>query len=78
MWQIFCPWSCGPGVVLLFMTGFVVLRNRVQILVATCCQLLNSFRCQKADNKIYFCKFSKSVKSKCYHIESSKTRGQIV
>ena len=28
---------------------------------------------QKADNKIYVCKFSKNIKSKLYHIENSKT-----
>ena len=30
----------------------------------------------KADDKIFVCKFSKNVKSKLYHIESSKTREQ--
>ena len=33
---------------------------------------------QKADNKIFVCKFSKYIKSKLYHIERSKTRGQTV
>ena len=32
----------------------------------------------KADDKISICKFSKNVKSKLYHIEHSKTRGQTV
>ena len=36
------------------------------------------FNYQKADNKIFVCKFSKNVKSKLYHIENSKTRGQTV
>ena len=31
---------------------------------------------QKADDKIFVCKFSKNIKSKLYHIENSKTRGQ--
>ena len=31
---------------------------------------------QKADDKIFICKFSKNVKSKLYHIENSGTRGQ--
>ena len=31
---------------------------------------------QKADNKIFICKFSKNVKSELNHIENSKTRGQ--
>ena len=34
------------------------------------------FNYQKADDKIYVCKFSKKIKSKLYHIEKSKTRGQ--
>ena len=33
---------------------------------------------QKADDKIFVCKFSKHVMPKLYHIESSKTRGQTV
>ena len=33
---------------------------------------------RKADDKIFVCKFSKNVKSKLYHIENSKTRGQTV
>ena len=33
---------------------------------------------QKADDKIFICKFSKNVKSKLYHIENSKTRRQTV
>ena len=33
---------------------------------------------QKADDKFFVCKFSKNVKSKLYHTEYSKTRGQIV
>ena len=35
-------------------------------------------RYQKADDKIFVCKFSKHVKSKLYCIENSKTRGQTV
>ena len=31
----------------------------------------NSFNYQKADDKIFICKFSKNVKSKVYHIENS-------
>ena len=31
-----------------------------------------------ADDKIFICKFSKKFKSKLYHIENSKTRGQTV
>ena len=33
---------------------------------------------QKADDKIFICKLSKSVNSNLYHIENSKTRGQTV
>ena len=33
---------------------------------------------KKADDKIFVSKFSKNVKSKIYHIENSKTRGQTV
>ena len=33
---------------------------------------------QKTDDKIFVCNFSKSVKSKLYHIENYKTRGQTV
>ena len=36
------------------------------------------FHYQKADDKVFVCKFSKNVKSKLYHIENSKTRVQIV
>ena len=36
------------------------------------------FNYQKADNKIFVCKFSKNVKSMLYHTENSKTRGQTV
>ena len=36
------------------------------------------FNYQKADNKMFVCKFSKNFKSKLYHIENSKTRGQTV
>ena len=38
--------------------------------------LLTLYR--KADDKIFVCKFSKNVKSKLYHIENLKTRGQTV
>ena len=34
------------------------------------------FNYQKADNKIFVCRFSKKFKSKLYHIENLKTRGQ--
>ena len=34
------------------------------------------FKYQKADDKIFVCKFSKNVKSKLYYIENSKTREQ--
>ena len=37
-----------------------------------------TFNYQKADNKIFVCKFSKNVKSKLHHTENSKTRGQTV
>ena len=37
-----------------------------------------SYNYQKADNKIFVCKFSKNIKSKLYHIENSKTRGQTI
>ena len=37
-----------------------------------------SFNYQKAEDKTSVCKFSKIVKSKLYHIENSKTRGQKV
>ena len=43
-----------------------------------CHMLFGALRYQKADNKIFICKFSKKVKSKLYHIENSKTRGQTV
>ena len=33
---------------------------------------------QKADDKIFVCKFSKNVKSKLYNIQKSKTGGQKV
>ena len=36
------------------------------------------FNYQKADSKIFVCQFSRNVKSKLYHIENSKTRGQTV
>ena len=36
-----------------------------------------SFECQKADDKICVCKISNNVSSKPYHIEKSKTCGQI-
>ena len=36
------------------------------------------FLYQKADNKLFVCKFSKNVNSKLYHIENSKTRGLTV
>ena len=39
---------------------------------------LKVFNNQKADDKIFVCKFSKHVKSKLYYIENSKTRGQTV
>ena len=39
---------------------------------------VNSFATKKADDKIFACKLSKNVKSKLYHIENSKTRGQTV
>ena len=31
---------------------------------------------QKADDRIFVCKFSKNIKSKIYSIENSKTREQ--
>ena len=34
------------------------------------------FNYQKADDKIFVCKFLKNAKSKLYHIDNSKTRGQ--
>ena len=37
---------------------------------------INYFNYQRADNKIFACKFSKNVKSKLYHTEKSKTRGK--
>ena len=37
-----------------------------------------SFNYRKADDKIFVCKFSKNGKSKLYHTENSKTRGQTV
>ena len=33
---------------------------------------------QTVDDKMFICKFSKNVKSKIYHTENSKTRGQTV
>ena len=36
------------------------------------------FHYQKADDKVFVSKFSKNYKSKLYHIENSKTRGQTV
>ena len=36
------------------------------------------FNYQKANDKIFVCKFSKNVNSKLYHIENSNTRGQTV
>ena len=38
----------------------------------------NSFNYQKADDKIFVCKFSKNVMSKLNHFKNSKTRGQTV
>ena len=40
--------------------------------------MLQLFNYQKAEDKIFFYKFSKNIKSKLYHIENSKTRGQTV
>ena len=39
---------------------------------------LNSLSAIKADYKIYVCKFSKNIYTKLYHIQNSKTKGQIV
>ena len=38
----------------------------------------NSLTTKKQTIKFFVCKMSKSVKSKLYHIENSKTRGQTV
>ena len=35
------------------------------------------FNYQRAEDKIFVCKFSKNVESKLYHIENVETRGQI-
>ena len=40
-------------------------------------KILNS-NFQKAEDKIFVCKFSENIKSKIYHIENSKTKGQTV
>ena len=40
--------------------------------------LVYLFNYQKVDNKFFGYKLSKNVKSKLYHIENSKTRGQTV
>ena len=39
---------------------------------------LTLYNYQRADDKIFVCKFSKNVKSKLYHIQNSTTRGQTV
>ena len=42
-------------------------------------KFFSSLTTEKAYDKIFVCKFSKkNVKSKLYHIENSKTRGQTV
>ena len=38
----------------------------------------STFNFQKANEKIFVRKFSKSGRSKLYHFENSKTRGQTV
>ena len=43
-----------------------------------CSVLVNSLTTKKADDKIFVCTFSNNIKSKLYHIENSKTRGQKV
>ena len=52
----------------------IVLYNR-RICWST---LLNSSTTEMQRKKILVCKFSKNTKSKLYHIENSKTRGQTV
>ena len=39
---------------------------------------INSLTTKKAEDKIFICKFSKNAKSKQYHIDNLKTRGQTV
>ena len=39
---------------------------------------LQLFSFQKADDKFFVCKWSKSVKFKLYHVENSKTKRQTV
>ena len=50
----------------------------VQELLISLSEKVYLFNNQKADDKIFVCKFSKNVKSKLYYIENSKTRGQTV
>ena len=54
------------------------LHKSKNFLICYAVLVLNFLTPQKADNKIFVCKFSKNVKSKLYHIENSKTRGQTV
>ena len=44
---------------------------KVRVMETILAQVLNSFNYQKADDKIFVCKFSKNVKSKFYYIENS-------
>ena len=50
----------------------------VQVCVFMFCASVNSLTIKKADDKIFVCGFSKNVKSKLYHKENSKIRGQTV
>ena len=50
--------------------------NSFEILDGGTGNSVNYLTAKKADDKIFVCKVSKIVKSKLYHIENSKTRGQ--
>ena len=64
------PWAARP-----FLKGST-LEGKKLLLQELCFALLFSY--QKADDKIFVCKFSKNAKSKLYHIETSRTRGKTV
>ena len=50
----------------------------MNLLYRGCFVEVNSLTTEKQTTKFSVCKFSENVKSKLYHTENSKTRGQTV
>ena len=60
------------------MYAYLIVKQIGKCVSSKECGIFNSFNYQKAEDKSFICKFSKNVKSKIYHIENRKTRGQTV